>query len=56
MKYQVELVFPRVAVLDAPVRVNQRRLAEEVQFTVLEDDDFGSVIAYVQNQVSSYAA
>jgi hypothetical protein len=54
--YQVELIFPRVAVLDAPVRLNQRRLAEEVQFSVLEDDDSGSVIAYVQNQVSGYAA
>lgn len=56
LSYQVELIFPRVAVLDAPVRLNQRRLGEEVQFTVLEDDDFGSVIAYVQNRVSGYAA
>lgn len=56
LHYQVELVFPRVAVLAAPVGVNQRRLGEEVQFAVLEDDDYGSVIAYVQNRVSSYAA
>ena len=56
LNYLVEIVFPRVAVLSAPVKVNQRRLGEEVQFAVLEDDDFGSVIAYVQNQVSSYAA
>ncbi|MCX5889697.1 MAG: hypothetical protein NTY36_09630 [Deltaproteobacteria bacterium] len=56
VKYQVELVFPRVAVLNAPIKVNQRRLGEEVEFAVLEDDNFGSVIAYVQNQVSSYAA
>ena len=56
LNYLVELVFPRVAVLSAPVKVNQRRLGEEVQFAVLEDDDFGSVIAYVQNQVSGYAA
>jgi len=55
-RYQVELVFPRVAVLSAPVKVNQRRLGEEVQFAVLEDDSFGSVVAYVQNQVSGYAA
>ncbi len=54
--YQVELVFPRVAVLGAPVKVSQRRLGEDVEFAVLEDDDFGSVIAYVQNQVSGYAA
>ncbi len=30
-------------------------LAEGVEFAVLEDDDLGSVIAYVQNQVSGYA-
>ena len=52
----MDLIFPRVAVLNAPVGVNQRRLGEEVQFAVLEDDNFGSVVAFVQNQVSSYAA
>ena len=56
LNYQVELVFPRVAVLNAPVGVKQRRLSEEVQFAVLEDDNFGSAIAFVQNQVSGYAA
>jgi hypothetical protein len=54
--YQVELIFPRVAVLAAPVKVSQRRLAEAVEFTVLEDDTYGSVIARVQNKVSGYAA
>jgi hypothetical protein len=56
IKYQVELVFPRVAIVSAPVRVAQRRVAEEVEFAVLEDDTYGSMTAYVQNQVSSYAA
>ncbi len=56
LHYQVELVFPRVAVLSAPVRTAQRRLGEEVEFAVLEDDDFGSVVVSVQNMVSSYAA
>lgn len=54
--YQVELLFPKVAVLTRQVRVAQRRLAEEVEFAVLEDDDFGSVTVYVQNRVESYAA
>ena len=54
--YQVEIIFPRVAVSAAPVRVAQRRLAEEVEFAVLEDDTYGSVIVQVQNRVSSYAA
>jgi hypothetical protein len=56
VNYQVELVFPRVAVLGTTVKVYQRRLGEEVEFAVLEDDTFGSVVAYVQNQVSSYVA
>ena len=54
--YQVELVFPRLAVTAAPIKVGQRRLLEEVALTVLEDQEFGSVIAYVQNQVPGYAA
>jgi len=56
VNYQVELVFPKVAILAAPVRVAQRRVAEEVEFAILEDDTYGSVVAYVQNQVSGYAA
>jgi hypothetical protein len=54
--YQVELIFPKVAVVAAPVKTAQRRLAEEVELAVLEDETFGSVIAYVQNRVSGYAA
>jgi hypothetical protein len=53
--YQVELIFPRVGVLTAAVRATQRRLAETLEFTVLEDDTYGSVIARVQNKVSGYA-
>ncbi len=56
VNYQVELVFPKVAVLGATVRMAQRRLAEEVELAVLEDDTYGSVVAYVQNKVSGYAA
>jgi hypothetical protein len=53
--YRVELIFPKVGILAAPVKVTQRRLAEEVEFAVLEDDTYGSVIARVQNKVSGYA-
>jgi hypothetical protein len=56
VNYQVELVFPQVAVMGTTVKVYQRRLGEEVDFAVLEDDTYGSVVAYVQNQVSSYVA
>ncbi len=55
VNYQVELVFPRVAVVAAPVKVAQRRVAEEVELAVLEDDTYGSVLAYVTNKVSGYA-
>jgi len=53
--YQVELIFPRVGVLAATVGVAQRRLSEALEFTVLEDDTYGSVIVRVQNKVSGYA-
>ena len=56
VRYQVDLVFPKVGVVQAPVKIAQRRLVEEVQFAVLEDDTYGSMLAYVQNQVSGYAA
>lgn len=56
VNYQVELIFPRVAVQGTMVKVYQRRLGEEVEFAVLEDDTYGSVVAYVQNRVSGYAA
>jgi hypothetical protein len=56
VSYQVDLVFPRVSVLATTVKVYQRRLGEEVEFAVMEDDTYGSVVAYVQNQVSGYAA
>ena len=53
--YQVEIIFPRIAVSATPVSVSQRRLAEGVEFAVLEDDTYGSVIVRVQNLVSGYA-
>ncbi len=54
--YQVEIIFPRIAVSTTTVSVSQRRLAEGVDFAVLEDDTYGSVIVQVQNLVSGYAA
>jgi len=55
VNYQVELVFPRVAVQTLTAKVYQRRLGEEAGFAVLEDEVYGSVAAYVQNRVSEYA-
>ena len=55
LPYQVEIIFPRIAVSTTTVSVSQRRLAEGVDFAVLEDDSYGSVIVQVQNLVSGYA-
>lgn len=54
--YQVELIFPRVAILNAPLSVDGKKLAEAGDFVVLEDDTYGSVIAKVKNLQTTYAA
>lgn len=53
--YAVELVFPRCAVLKAPLSVNGKVLAEAGDMTVLQDDTYGSVRVEVANKVSGYA-
>lgn len=55
-KYQVELIFPSVGVITAPISVDGKRLAEAGDLKVLEDDTYGSVIANVKNLQSTYAA
>ncbi len=55
-KYQVELIFPKVGVLKAPISIKDKLLAEAGDLQVLEHDTYGSVIAYVQNLVATYAA
>ena len=54
--YQVELIFPKVAVLSAPISANGKRLAEAGDLIVLEDDTYGSVIVKVKDLVENYAA
>lgn len=55
-KYQVELIFPRVAVMSAPISVDGKRLGEAGDLQVLEDDTYGSVIVKVKNLQAAYAA
>ena len=55
-KYSVEIVFPKVAVLTSPISVDGKVNAEAGDLLVLEDDTHGSVIAYVKNLQSAYAA
>ncbi|GBC62487.1 hypothetical protein DENIS_3459 [Desulfonema ishimotonii] len=54
--YQVEIILPRVAVLSTSRSDNSNRLSESVEFAVLEDDTYGSVIINVKNKVAGYAA
>ena len=54
--YQVEIVHPAVSILDAPISVDGKRLAEAGDLIVLEDSTFGSVIARIKNLQTSYAA
>jgi hypothetical protein len=55
-KYQVEIIFPKVSVLAAPISVDGKRLGEAGDLTVLEDATYGSVIVKVKNLVATYAA
>ncbi|MFA5753988.1 MAG: hypothetical protein WC905_01325 [Patescibacteria group bacterium] len=54
-KYQVEMIFPKCAVMTADPGVDSKRLKEDVDVQVLEDDTYGSVIVHVQNMVETYA-
>ncbi len=54
--YYVDMIFPKCAVLDAPISVNGKLLAEAGDLVVLQDDTYGSVIVEVANKVTAYAA
>jgi hypothetical protein len=54
-KYTLELIFPRLGILAAPISTNNRLVAEAGDLQVLEDLSYGSVIARVKNQVAAYA-
>lgn len=55
-KYQVEVIFPAVGVLNAPLSVDGKRLGEAGDIQVLEDATYGSAIVKVKNLQSTYAA
>lgn len=54
--YQVELIWPKCAILTAPLSVDGKKLAEAGDLVVLQDDTYGSVIARVKNLQTAYAA
>jgi len=53
--YTVEIIFPSVGVIAAPISVDGKRLAEAGDLKVLEDATYGSVIVNVQNLQAKYA-
>jgi hypothetical protein len=55
-RFEVDIVFPKLAVVSAPVRVDGKRLVEKGDFAVLEDDTHGSVIVRIKNLQPSYAS
>jgi len=54
--YTVDIAFPACGVVEAPISVDGKRLAEAGDLRVLEDATYGSVITYVQNLQTKYAA
>ena len=55
-KYTVELIFPQLGVLSAPLSTDGKRVAEAGDLQVLQHATYGSVIARVKNLVATYAA
>jgi len=54
--YYVNVMFPRCAVLDSPISVSGKVLAEAGDLVVLQDDTYGSCRVEVGNKVAAYAA
>jgi hypothetical protein len=54
--YKLELIFPKLGVVTAPISVDGKRLAEAGDLRVMEDDTYGSVIARITNLQATYAA
>jgi hypothetical protein len=55
-KYTIEIVWPRVSVKGRPVTVGDKnRLVEAVEFDVMQDDIYGSVVLFTKNMIQHYA-
>ena len=52
--YQVEIIYPKLGLLSAPISVSDKKLAESGDFVVLEDSTYGSVIVRVKNLWAGY--
>jgi len=54
--YYAEMVFPKVGILNQGVAEDGKRLGEKSEFSIFQDDTYGSVLVTVANQVAAYAA
>jgi hypothetical protein len=54
--YGVEMIFPRCAVLEAPISVGDKVVAEAGDLQVLQDDTYGSIIVNIWNKIGTAAA
>lgn len=53
--YQMKTVIPKLGILDNPLSVNKKKLAEKGDLLVLDGGNYPSVTHTVRNQVSGYA-
>ena len=54
--YYVEMVFPKVGILTQGVAEDGKRIGETSQFSIFQDNVYGSVRVEIANKVSAYAA
>lgn len=54
--YQLEVIWPKCAVMQSPLSVDGKKMAEAGDLLVLEDDTYGSVIVGVKNLQAAYMA
>lgn len=54
-KYGVEMIFPKLGILRAPLSVNGKKLGEKGDMHVLEHATYGSVIIRVKDLAANYA-
>lgn len=55
-KYQVEMIFPLVGVLKAPISVKGSILAQAGDLKIMQHDTYGSAIVRVKDLAAAYAA
>jgi hypothetical protein len=55
-RYQVEIIYPRLAIKGITESVDGKRLSESLELAVLQDDTHGSIIGRVKTLVPAYTS